>query len=263
MPTARPVAGRGCADGGQAGVGTKLRIPWRADSADGHLGTTVGSFRSALRREAPLRSRLSAGEGIHRGIGTRGSHLCGRGGRKRDGHSAIADRLAGQCCVLIGERRVHALLPAEQFVSLPGNFRYVGGRSPLPEPLADRALRIARQAISCVSGLGGYVGVDMVLGSPPDGSRDFVIEINPRLTTSYIGLRTLCEDNLMDGLLRLVRGESLGKPRWRDGQVTWTPEGKVRLGPDRLICRDDPDKSRLTAVRITAVRRGLGIWPHA
>ena len=56
---------------------------------------------------------------------------------------------------LIGPRRSHDLAPAEQFVSVAGNFRYLGGRLPLPEPLADRASHVARQAISCIPGLSG------------------------------------------------------------------------------------------------------------
>jgi predicted ATP-grasp superfamily ATP-dependent carboligase len=128
---------------------------------------------------------------------------------------------------LIGPRRTHVLPPAEQFVSLAGNFRYLGGRSPLPEPLADRAIRIARRAIECVPGLTGYVGVDLILGN----DRDYAIEINPRLTTSYVGLRMLTNDNLMEMLLRLARGESIPAPRWHGGSVSWTPDGATNIAP--------------------------------
>jgi predicted ATP-grasp superfamily ATP-dependent carboligase len=139
--------------------------------------------------------------------------------------------LPASVSLLIGPRRIHALPPSEQFVSVAGNFRYLGGRAPLPEPLADRALRLARQAIDCVPGLNGYIGVDVILGRANDGSDDYVIEINPRLTTSFLGLRALCEDNLMDLLLRLVRGESVAKPSWRRSVVTWSPDGNVEVIP--------------------------------
>ena len=135
---------------------------------------------------------------------------------------------AASAAFLIGARESCSLPPAEQFLSSDGNFRYLGGRLPLPEPFADRAIRIASRAISCVPGLNGYVGVDVILGGPADGSGDFAIEINPRLTTSYIGLRAACEDNLMDLLLRLVRGESISEPRWRREGVTWTSDGEIR-----------------------------------
>jgi predicted ATP-grasp superfamily ATP-dependent carboligase len=126
---------------------------------------------------------------------------------------------------LIGPRRTHALPPAEQFVSVPGNFRYLGGRAPLPTRIAERAERVARTAIDAVPGLHGYVGVDVVLGK----AGDMVIEINPRLTTSYVGLRALAEDNLMEVLLRLVQGESVRNPRWRSSSVVWSPDGHAQL----------------------------------
>ena len=78
--------------------------------------------------------------------------------------------------------------PCEQLLSSDGRLRYLGGRLPLPSALAKRALRTASAAVRKLPGMFlGYLGVDIVLG---DDGRDWVIEINPRLTTSYIGLRT-------------------------------------------------------------------------
>ncbi len=54
----------------------------------------------------------------------------------------------------------------------------------------------------------GYVGVDLVLGREPDGSQDAVIEINPRLTTSYVGLRTAATSNLAEAMWRIAQGEA-------------------------------------------------------
>jgi predicted ATP-grasp superfamily ATP-dependent carboligase len=135
--------------------------------------------------------------------------------------------LPASVAFLIGPRRVHALLPTEQFVSVPGNFRYLGGQLPLPDPLAARAVRIARHAIDCIAGLNGFVGVDVVLGNAPDGAGDAAIEINPRLTTSCVGLRVAAKDNLMEAMLRLVRGESVPKTHWHSGRVSWTADGTV------------------------------------
>ena len=53
----------------------------------------------------------------------------------------------------------------------------------------------------------GYVGVDLVLGRAPDGSEDAVIEINPRLTTSYIGLRSAAVGSLAEAMWHVARGE--------------------------------------------------------
>ena len=54
----------------------------------------------------------------------------------------------------------------------------------------------------------GYVGVDLVLGREPDGSEDVVIEINPRLTTSYVGLRAAARTNLAEAMWQVAQGET-------------------------------------------------------
>lgn len=115
---------------------------------------------------------------------------------------------------LIGPRQTVALAPAWQDVSPDDGFHYRGGSLPLPEPFAVRARGIARQAVDAVAGLKGYVGVDVVLGDAADGSGDVVIEINPRLTTSYIGLRRATAANLAELMLRAVNGEEIAEPHW-------------------------------------------------
>jgi len=75
------------------------------------------------------------------------------------------------------------------------------------------------------------VGVDLVLGSAPDGSEDWVIEINPRLTTSYIGLRALAEFNLAQALIDIVIGKEVKPLKWRKGQVQFSSDGKVISKP--------------------------------
>ena len=42
--------------------------------------------------------------------------------------------------------------------------------------------------VESFSGLRGYVGVDVVLGQ----DKLYVVDVNPRLTTSYVGLRASC-----------------------------------------------------------------------
>ena len=45
------------------------------------------------------------------------------------------------------------------------------------------------------------------LGREPDGREDAVIEINPRLTTSYVGLRAAATSNLAEAMWRVAQGE--------------------------------------------------------
>jgi predicted ATP-grasp superfamily ATP-dependent carboligase len=153
------------------------------------------------------------------------------------GEKVIQPYITGQPAsvgFLLGPRQALTLEPAAQRLSDDGTFQYLGGRLPLPELLARRARRIAQVAVTAVPGLRGYVGVDVVLGDEGDGSRDVVIEINPRLTTSYIGYRALADRNLAELMLSVVRGDVVAEPTWRFGPgrgtaLHWTPDGQIEL----------------------------------
>ncbi|MBI2807198.1 MAG: ATP-grasp domain-containing protein [Planctomycetes bacterium] len=125
---------------------------------------------------------------------------------------------ATSVAVLIGKAQTIPLAPARQHLSNDGRLRYEGGSLPLALPLAARAKRLAVQAVAGIDGLQGYVGVDLVLGE--DGV-DHAIEINPRLTTSYLGLRRLCLDNLAELMLKCVGGQPIDPPRWRDEPIAF------------------------------------------
>jgi len=128
---------------------------------------------------------------------------------------------------LLGPRRCLALPPAAQRLSGDGRFRYLGGHAPLSPALAERAQRVARSAVETLPALRGYVGVDVVLGAAPDGSADQIIEINPRLTTSYVGLRVLARTNLAATMLSLVGGENPPELCWHQKTVAWSADGTI------------------------------------
>ncbi|MBI4585567.1 MAG: ATP-grasp domain-containing protein [Planctomycetes bacterium] len=101
--------------------------------------------------------------------------------------------IAASASFLISGNQVTALVPGYQRISVsPGGLlHYCGGRIPLETAeLRRRAVDLARRAVWSVPGLQGFAGVDLAL-EPRSPGQDAVIEINPRLTTSYIGLRQL------------------------------------------------------------------------
>ena len=77
---------------------------------------------------------------------------------------------------------------------------YEGGIVPFDHPLKNFALALAEKVVESFPGLRGYVGVDIVLA----GDRAFVLDVNPRLTTSYVGLRKVANFNIAEALINSV-----------------------------------------------------------
>ncbi len=135
--------------------------------------------------------------------------------------------VAASVAFLTGPGRLVPLAPAYQRLSDDGRFRYLGGKIPLSPSLAKRAVPLARRALEALPGLRGYVGVDLVLGDVGNHA-DFVIEINPRLTTSYVGLRVLARTNLAEAMLAAAAGEP-PELQWREGAVAFEADGRVAV----------------------------------
>lgn len=77
---------------------------------------------------------------------------------------------------------------------------YNGGTVPLHHPSEKEALRAAQLAAKSINGLMGYIGVDLILTS----KEPVVMEVNPRLTTSYIGFRKVVNFNPAQAIIDAV-----------------------------------------------------------
>ena len=130
---------------------------------------------------------------------------------------------AASVAFLIGPGRRLALPPVSQRLTDDGRFHYRGGRLPLAADSAERATILAARAVDAVEGLRGYVGVDLVLGATAAG--DAVMEINPRMTTSYVGLRALSRFNLAGALLAVAEGRPPPAWDWGTEPVCFTADG--------------------------------------
>lgn len=130
--------------------------------------------------------------------------------------------------VLCGPGICRPLPPCTQRLSRDGRFRYLGGTLPLPSPWARRAARLAKQAVASLPQPAGFLGVDLVLGADRRGRDDVVIEINPRLTTSYIGLRRAAVSNLAGAMLAAVQGRQC-RLCFRRMYVQFTAKGQTKV----------------------------------
>jgi hypothetical protein len=132
--------------------------------------------------------------------------------------------LAASISLLVSRRRARVLAVNRQFIDGSGSLGYRGGATPFAHPLAARAARLARRVCEDVAGLRGYVGVDVVLGEREAA----LIELNPRLTTSYLGLRAAFDQNLA-GLALAACGGRLPQPAPAAARpVVYSADGRVR-----------------------------------
>ncbi|MBI1901215.1 MAG: ATP-grasp domain-containing protein [Planctomycetia bacterium] len=127
--------------------------------------------------------------------------------------------LPASVAVLCGPGGHFVLLPCKQHISTDGACRWLGGRLPLSDDLQSRAVRLAESVTAAIYRAElaplGYFGIDVVLGDSADD--DVVVEVNPRLTTSYVGLRAAARQydprgavrpgNLAEAMLRLANGQ--------------------------------------------------------
>ena len=202
-----------------------LRVPFLMKPRDGCGGQGV----VVVRRRADIREAL----GVVRRATRRGDFL-------------VQDYIAGAAAsvsFVVSDGCLDLGLTRQRLRRGPG-FVYTGGETLWPHPLSGEAVGTARAAIETLAracgGVRGYLGVDLVLGR----GRVFVIEVNPRLTTSYVGLRQSFGENLALFLVEAAAGRPLparpapiARCRFRaDGTITMlatTPRVPMRVRPRR------------------------------
>jgi len=128
---------------------------------------------------------------------------------------------AASCAMIVRDGQVYPLPMGLQLIEGSRRFHYRGGRLPLDSPAGRK---LARKAAQAVPGVAGFIGVDMILGDDPAGSEDTIIEINPRINMSYLGLRAMCQQNLMAAVMGMIDPASL---TWKPGLLRFNTQGEV------------------------------------
>ena len=119
---------------------------------------------------------------------------------------AAVDGLPVGVACLCRSGRTMTLPPMIQLFSTRNAPGYIGGE-PLTSPsLHHRAISLAVRSMAALERAAGdkargWVGVDMILGPRDDGRGDRVLEVNPRLTTSFLGHAAGCERSLLAELV--------------------------------------------------------------
>jgi len=124
---------------------------------------------------------------------------------------------------IVGMIETVFLPPCFQRIDSQNNFDYCGGALIEDLNLVERAHDLAAQALAALPPALGYVGFDIIFGEARDGSQDYVIEVNPRFTTSFAALMGHVagpEFSLMGALIDLIEGRP-AKIRWKDEPLSF------------------------------------------
>jgi predicted ATP-grasp superfamily ATP-dependent carboligase len=135
--------------------------------------------------------------------------------------SLVGSRVVGEACLYYSGDPPIVLAVNRQEIRIDGGrFEYLGGETPLHHPREEEIVAAAIKAAT-VMGCQGYAGVDIVLAGRP-----YVVDVNPRVTTSVVGIAACMKEEIADLLVKASRGEPIG-PVHLSGRVTFTKDGRV------------------------------------
>ncbi|NIM44110.1 MAG: ATP-grasp domain-containing protein [Nitrososphaeria archaeon] len=145
---------------------------------------------------------------------------------------SLVQGIAASVSLISDGERALPLSLNEQKVILAGpnsNSGYYGGAVPLYHPFREEALKAARKAVEAFC-LRGYIGVDCLLTK----KGPLVVEINPRVTTSYIGLRKVMNINLAQAMVAAASERNLPQNFSYAGCAIFSKMGTGRPSPEAL-----------------------------
>jgi predicted ATP-grasp superfamily ATP-dependent carboligase len=108
--------------------------------------------------------------------------------------------------------------------------KYIGGSVPFDDLLQNEAFDKAKRIVKLFPDLCGYIGIDFVLAE----GEAVAIEVNPRLTTSYIGLRRVIDFNPAQAIINAVLERKLPPHAESCGYACFSKVKTARVDVDTL-----------------------------
>ncbi len=135
----------------------------------------------------------------------------------------------GSIAVLFGAKRI-VLPPCRQHIVVDGDsVNYLGGEIAFDWYASEQWSEWIEGWIAEFPGKPrGWIGFDFVMTSCTE--RPLAIEINPRLTTSFIGYQQLIQNQLTQGIIDVCRGVSW-TPHFEKIQLQFEADGTIRDNP--------------------------------
>lgn len=135
--------------------------------------------------------------------------------------SLVGSRIIGEACLYFSGDSYLTLAVNRQFVSVEdGAFVYRGGETPADHPRRNEIVETAVQAATLL-GCQGYVGVDIVLADRP-----YVVDVNPRPTTSMVGIAACMEEEIARVLVDASFGKAPASVHF-SGRVRFDKDGRI------------------------------------
>ena len=136
--------------------------------------------------------------------------------------SLVASRVIGDACAYFTGKPPLVLAVNRQNIGQAedGAITYLGGETPVHPAREAEIIELAKKAV-IVLGVQGYCGVDVVVAD-----KVYVVDVNPRITTSLVGIATCMKEEIAGILVDASKG---GGPEQVNltGSVRFDTHGKV------------------------------------
>lgn len=138
--------------------------------------------------------------------------------------SIIPNRVIGDACLYFSGAPPLVLAVNRQQIRIDpdGTFHYLGGETPVHPPREAEITATARKVVE-VLGCQGYCGVDLVVAD-----KVYVVDVNPRITTSLVGIAACMDEEIADLLIAASKGE---------GRASVALHGRVRFDTNGTVTR--------------------------
>jgi tyramine---L-glutamate ligase len=136
--------------------------------------------------------------------------------------SIIPNRVIGDACLYYSGNPPLVLAVNRQQIKLDenGSFHYLGGETPVHPDREAEIISTAKKTVE-VLGCQGYCGVDVVVAD-----KVYVVDVNPRITTSLIGIAACMKEEIAELLVAASKGAGPAEVHL-NGRARFDTNGRV------------------------------------
>ena len=136
--------------------------------------------------------------------------------------SIVASRVVGDACQYFSGKPPLVLAVNRQYIETgeDGSIHYLGGETPVHPPREAEIVGVAK-TVAVVLGCQGYCGVDVVVAD-----KVYVVDVNPRITTSLVGIAACMKEEIADILVAASKGGGPDQVQLA-GSVRFDTRGRV------------------------------------